>query len=272
MPRSLLTSIVALSLAGAAMLATGPASASTPAAGPGLAGVLPGGTAGSLTRQSDSRGARAATNTHWSGYVVSGSPGTYKNVSASWTQPAAKCSPSGQQDAAFWVGLDGYTSKTVEQLGTDDQCSKGSVTYYAWVEMFPNPTQVIPHTVRPGDKMSASVTESGKGKFTLKISDVTQHWTSTTNKTLVSAKLSSAEVIIEAPANSRLQIYPLANFGSVSFTGSTVNGSAIGTFNPTRITMADGSKKLDSITGLTQQASFSSTWLAAGGTAGRGSH
>ena len=44
----------------------------------------------------------------------------------------------GHTYAAFWVGLDGYTSKSVEQLGTDSDCTNvNSPSYYAWYEMYP---------------------------------------------------------------------------------------------------------------------------------------
>ena len=46
--------------------------------------------------------------------------GTYTSVSASWTQPGS-CS-GGDQYAAFWVGLDGYSSSSVEQTGSEVDC------------------------------------------------------------------------------------------------------------------------------------------------------
>ena len=59
---------------------------------------------------------RQAESTNWSGYAAT--TGTYTSVSASWTQPAGTCS-RGDQYAAFWVGLDGYTSSSVEQTGSE---------------------------------------------------------------------------------------------------------------------------------------------------------
>src|SRR4051794_32080572 len=60
-----------------------------------------------------------STSSNWSGYAVTG--GTYTSVSASWTEPSVSC--SGTAYSSFWVGLDGDTSSTVEQTGTDADCS-----------------------------------------------------------------------------------------------------------------------------------------------------
>ena len=46
--------------------------------------------------------------------------------------------------SAFWVGLDGYSSTSVEQLGTDSDCVSGKPSYYAWYEMYPNPSVRAP--------------------------------------------------------------------------------------------------------------------------------
>jgi hypothetical protein len=178
-----------------------------------------------------------STSTNWSGYAVTG--GRYTSVSASWTEPSVSC--SGTAYSSFWVGLDGDTSSTVEQLGTDADCSGSTPQYYAWTEMYPKYPVNLSGTVRPGDKLSASVTTNGSGSFTLKITDSTEGWSSTTNAKLHSAALASAEVIAEAPS-SRSGVLPLANFGSVSFTGATANGTEMDKLSGLDpITMASGS-------------------------------
>ena len=60
-----------------------------------------------------------AESSNWSGYAVLGS--SFTSAQASWTVPAAVCPTGPGQNvlyAAFWVGLDGYSSSTVEQTGT----------------------------------------------------------------------------------------------------------------------------------------------------------
>ena len=179
-----------------------------------------------------------STSTNWSGYAVTGS--RFTSVSASWTQPTAKC--SGTAYSSFWVGLDGDTSNTVEQTGTDADCSGSTPQYYAWYEMYPKFPVNLRGTVRPGDHLSASVTTDGSGRFTLTITDSTQGWTNATNARLKSAKLASAEVIAEAPSSSG-GVLPLANFGTVSFSGAKANGSLLTSSTPRLdpITMQSGS-------------------------------
>jgi hypothetical protein len=179
-----------------------------------------------------------STSSNWSGYAVTGS--RYTSVSSSWTEPTATC--SGTAYSSFWVGLDGDTSGTVEQTGTDADCSGRTPQYYAWYEMYPKYPVNYRKTVRPGDAMTASVTTDGSGNFTLTIADTTRGWSKTTTAKLKSATLSSAEVIAEAPSSGS-GVLPLANFGTVTFTGSTANGSLLTGSTPgiDPITMASGS-------------------------------
>jgi len=197
-----------------------------------------------------------STSTNWSGYAVTG--GHYTSVSSAWTQPAANC--SGTAYSSFWVGLDGDTSSTVEQTGTDADCSGSTPVYYAWYEMYPKFPVNYNNPVSPGDHMSASVTTNGSGSFTLTISDSTKGWTRTTNARLKSAKLKSAEVIAEAPSSSG-GVLPLANFGTVSFSGATVNGSVLTSSTPglDKITMQSGST-VKAQPGSMSNGSFSDVW------------
>jgi hypothetical protein len=197
-----------------------------------------------------------STSTNWSGYAVTGS--RFTSVSASWTQPTANC--SGTAYSSFWVGLDGDTSNTVEQTGTDADCSGSTPQYYAWYEMYPKFPVNLKGTVRPGDHLSASVTTDGSGRFTLTITDSTQGWTNTTNARLKRAQLASAEVIAEAPSSSG-GVLPLANFGTVSFSGATVNGSVLTSSTPhlDAITMQSGST-VKAQPGSISNGSFSVAW------------
>ena len=133
-----------------------------------------------------------ATSTNWSGYAAT--TNTFQNISGSWVQPTVTCAQSGggflglggapTAYSSFWVGLDGYTSTTVEQTGTDSDCDAGKPTYYAWYEMYPAASVDISTTsypVTPGDTITGSVVPAA-GSFTLKLTDTsTKHasWTFT---------------------------------------------------------------------------------------------
>jgi Peptidase A4 family len=197
-----------------------------------------------------------STSTNWSGYAVTGS--RFTSVSASWTQPTVSC--SGTAYSSFWVGLDGDTSNTVEQTGTDSDCSGSTPQYYAWYEMYPKFPVNLSQPVSPGDHLSASVTTDGGGNFTLTISDTTKGWTNRTTAKLHNAKLASAEVIAEAPSSSG-GVLPLANFGTVSFSGATANGSVLTSSTPNidPITMQSGSTVKAKPSSISSGA-FSDTW------------
>src|SRR3954469_201828 len=113
-----------------------------------------------------------STSSNWAGYDVTG--GTYTTVSASWTQPAVNCSVTPTGWSSFWVGLDGDTSNTVEQTGTEADCSSGRAGYSGWDAVYPQYTKNYSTPISPGDHMSASVTTTGNGTFTLTLSDTTK--------------------------------------------------------------------------------------------------
>jgi hypothetical protein len=199
-----------------------------------------------------------SSSSNWSGYAVTG--GRYTTVSASWTQPAVNCSVTPTAYSSFWVGLDGDTTNTVEQTGTEADCSSGSAVYSSWYEMYPKFPVNYRDTVAPGDHFTASVTTNGGGSFTLYLADTSRGWSHTTTARLKSAKLGSAEAIAEAPSSSG-GVLPLADFGSVGFSGMTVNGATVtsSTKGLDQINMVSGSTTKAS-TGSISGGSFSVTW------------
>jgi hypothetical protein len=62
-------------------------------------------------------------SSNWSGYATDS--GTYTSVSSSWVVPSVSCN-NGTTYSSFWVGLDGYNSNSVEQTGTESDCSGSS--------------------------------------------------------------------------------------------------------------------------------------------------
>jgi hypothetical protein len=162
-----------------------------------------------------------STSTNWSGYAVTG--GRYRSVSASWTQPSVSCTSTNTW-SSFWVGLDGDGSSTVEQTGTEADCSGGRAVYSSWYEMYPKFPVSFSNPVVPGDVFFARVTTDGSGSFTLFLQDKTRGWSHTVSARLKHARLASAEVIAEAPSSSG-GVLPLSNFGTVSFSGATANAS-----------------------------------------------
>jgi hypothetical protein len=223
--------------------------------------VRPGGPAIHVTSPLTAHGGglrNAASSTNWSGFATSGA--TFTTVSASWVEPTAHCT-RGRQFSSFWIGLDGFNSGTVEQTGTEVDCSGRTPVYFAWTEFFPAFPVNFPDTVNPGDHFTGSVTSNGGSNFTLRLADTTRGWSHAVTGSVAGAALSSAEVIAEAPSSSS-GVLPLANFGTVNFSGATVDGSPIGNFNPTQIIMVNNSgTPKDSVSALGGGTSFSATWL-----------
>jgi len=199
-----------------------------------------------------------ATSTNWAGWDNTGS--TYQSVSASWVQPSVTCSPGETSYASFWIGLDGDGSNSVEQTGSESDCSSGRATYYSWYEFYPAYPVNYTNTVRPGDHFSATVTSTGSGSYTLTLTNSTEGWTRTKTGTASSGRNASAEVIAEAPSSSR-GVLPLANFGTVAFSNAKVNGAALGTVpTPQKITMASGSTVKAAVSSLSNNTAFTVTW------------
>jgi peptidase A4-like protein len=192
-------------------------------------------------------GATSMPAVNWSGYTdVEGGSKTVSSVSGQWVIPYVQC-PSGTyryQDAfiAQWVGIDGVTDGTVEQLGSATQCFEGVTYYYVWYEMFPGGT-VVEGTVacvnnnvdcpQPGDYISASVTVTPAGatnNYTLSLADFTrpEESFSVTGSCATSTCLdSSAEWIVERPAFELpfgFQILPLVDFFHTGFHGELTSG------------------------------------------------
>ena len=248
---------------------------------PGVLGSLLGGGNGAGLRR-----ATAVSSSNWSGYADTND--TFGSVSSSWTEPTVNCADSNSgldgvlslsdllggpgAASAFWVGLDGYNSTSVEQLGTDSDCDSGTPSYYAWYEMYPNPSEVLPsqYPVKPGDQMTALVASNAAGtSFTLEIKDATAGWTFSTTQTGSGFARSSAEVIAEAPSSCSILFcseVPLADFGQLNFSGSSVINTAgtkgsLSAFDANEITMSDNGTTLATPSSLSSDgSSFSVKW------------
>jgi hypothetical protein len=164
-------------------------------------------------------------STNWSGYAVTGS--SFTSAKASWTVPTVNCTKTPNTYAAFWVGLDGWTSSTVEQTGTDSDCDGKTPSYYAWYEFYPAGSVLISSvTVAPGNQMSASVVYSSS-EFTITITNETTGKSYSKSSKVSGAKRSSAEWIAEAPCCTNSGgILPLADFGTVDFGEDYTNVSS----------------------------------------------
>jgi hypothetical protein len=227
------------------------------------------------------RHGKNATSTNWSGYAVTGANGSVTNVKGSWIVPTVTCL-AGAPDSysSLWVGIDGFNSTTVEQIGVDADCVSGTPTYSAWFEFYPHwPSTINTVEVAPRETISAEVSYSAKGQFTVTLTNVSRQQSFSISTKMPQAKLSSAEWIVEAPWSSR--VLPLANFGTASFGQNythqdgtcnvTVNGKAgpIGSLDPENVIQIDmvttsGVLKAQTSPLSGRSTSFTDTWYSSG--------
>ena len=192
-------------------------------------------------RSTGIKGLSQVESTNWAGYADTGS--SFSKVTASWTEPTGVSSGSTTSLAAFWVGIDGYSSASVEQDGTLIESYEGTVYYYDWWEIYPeNDVQVV-DSVSPGDHITSTVTRSGS-RYTLSVTDSTHTADSfSTTQTYSGAADSSAEWIAEAPSGSS-GVYPLTDFGTWTDSSSSVTegstSGVISSFTDDEITQING--------------------------------
>jgi len=180
---------------------------------------------------------------NWAGYVAGSSDGStqFSNVSGSWVQPTSKCS-SGQDDAAYWVGIGGDdgqsssygsslgdgSSTSLEQIGTEGNCTGNGTQYYAWYELVPAAPVQLNVTIHPGDQISASVGVNGDN-IAFSLTDKTTGQSFSKTIQAPNPDTSSAEWIAEAPSqcdgSGSCTPLPLSDFGTVDFTNATATAN-----------------------------------------------
>jgi hypothetical protein len=184
----------------------------------------------------------AQVSQNWAGYAVGGSDSStqFSNVSGSWVQPTSKCS-SGQDDAAFWVGIGGSgqssssygslgdgSSTSLEQIGTEGNCTGNGTQYYAWYELVPAAPVQLNLAIHPGDTIKASVGVTGEN-VAFSLTDTTTGQSFSKTIQAPNPDTSSAEWIAEAPSqcdgSGNCTPLPLSDFGTVDFTNATATAN-----------------------------------------------
>jgi hypothetical protein len=229
-----------------------------------------------------------APSSNWSGYAVAGADDSFTSVSASWTVPTVTCAVGETDYSSQWIGIDGDASPTVEQDGSEADCSNGTPVYDAWYEMYgddvsslnygaevelcPSHSTQCPtgpyYPVVPGDAMSAHVSVSGTS-WTLEIQDTTHAWNYSRTVTWSTPEEASAEWIIERPELGNNQLASLSDFGTAGFTSmdatqtTSQTAAALGA-GPLAMTSSSSNDYVLSLPGALGNTgdSFTATWLA----------
>jgi hypothetical protein len=191
----------------------------------------------------------ANTSTNWAGYVVSGSAGAFSSVAGAWNVPQVSCPNGSSTGSSTWLGIGGasVSDQSLIQAGTGQDCS-GGASYYAWWEIFPAPSTTLSsssYPVQPGDPISVTIDGSAIVSWTITIKNTRANWTFTTTAPF-SGSQQSAEWIEEAQlqaGTSGAGQVTLADFGHVSFSALTANGSNPGLTTADELVMVDSSNQ-----------------------------
>jgi hypothetical protein len=174
------------------------------------------------------RGAAVIRSFNWAGFAAARRGTTFRSLRAAFFVPYADCQRTPGSYSSHWIGLDGLNSSSVEQLGVAAGCAGPRPKYYAWYEMYPKPVSGV-FAVRPGNAIVASVSYRATSQtFVLSLRDVTtgQNFTRSAKCAARACVRSSAEVISEAPSDTRGNILPLADYRAESFSAVTLTTAA----------------------------------------------
>ncbi len=172
---------------------------------------------------------------NWCGYVATTKTSksharSVTRVSGRWNVPTLSPSiTSTKTYSSTWIGIDGFSSPTVEQIGTEHDFSHGKQNNYAWFEMHPQGAfEIIGFPVRRNDQIGGEVKYVGNDLFKLTLVNYTRGVFTVIPSTYTKIKKAlrnSAEWIVEAP-NSSEGLLPLAEFSAITFTqcNATING------------------------------------------------
>ncbi|KAI0376003.1 peptidase A4 family-domain-containing protein [Hypomontagnella monticulosa] len=203
---------------------------------------------GELSASSGNDTAHVEYSSNWAGAVLIGSG--YKSVTGSIVVPTPK-TPSGgssskQYSASAWVGIDGDTCQTaILQTGVDFTVQGSKVSFDAWYEWFPDYAYDFSGiSIKAGDTITMTVTASSKSAGTAVIENETtgqkvSHSFSGESDALCQT---NAEWIVE-DYSSGGSLVSFADFGTVQFTGASVNGGT-GVSGATIIDIQQSSKVL----------------------------
>ncbi|SRR6266446_698494 len=165
---------------------------------------------------------------YWSGYAVTASA-PYTSASATFQVPSVRHDGlvSATEYVSQWVGIGGYGDSTLIQLGAMEYAStSNTASYLVWYELYPAGAVGVPHSVKPGDIITASLectaacSPSSVQTWQLSLVDHTAGWTWTQSFQYQSS-MASAEWITEAPGWPTL---PLADYQQATFDPVEANG------------------------------------------------
>ncbi|KAI0824360.1 acid proteinase [Trametes gibbosa] len=181
-------------------------------------------------------------STNWAGAVLVANTATYQSVTGTFTIPTPRepSGGSGTHSASAWVGIDGDTcGSAILQTGIDFTISGGRASFDAWYEWFPDFAHDFSGiSLSAGNSITVTVTATSRTGGT---ATIVNHSTGQQ----VSHSFSGQPALCQENAEWIVEdfeegggLVPLANFGTVTFTGASV-GTSSGTLSPSGATIID---------------------------------
>ncbi|MGB6455671.1 MAG: G1 family glutamic endopeptidase [Streptosporangiaceae bacterium] len=171
--------------------------------------------------------------TDWYGNVDIACPTCHiRYVNANFTVPTLDCSNSNMGSGgawmSLWAGLDGDGDSTLEQVGVQARCTSfanSSAQYFSFYERVPDGYVPLPVPVSPGNSISVSVYyDQSNNQYQFGFQNNTTSTGTSVEVTCPSGSTcenKTAEVIAEVVDPGPPE-YDMPDFGSVSFSGTTV--------------------------------------------------
>lgn len=234
-----------------------------------------------LSTHATGHGTAVSYSGNWAGYadIAKAGDGVTQEVTAEWYTPTISCSnaPSGGDYEVMWIGIDGWATDTVEQVGTLSYCATTGATpgYYSWWEFFPyNDIQTV-SSIGGGNFVQAYVDYNPAGCvgttcgiYTLVFSNIDNYadnFQVTGNPTTCNAANgacetgadSGPECISEAPSGFGYSgVTPLADYGKLTFyaCAAEINGKFAGIASLTSVATVDRIDQVGGISGKVIQS------------------
>lgn len=166
------------------------------------------------------------TDLNWGGYAVASDfnnpQPVISEVSGSWTVPEVSISQN-DRFSAIWIGIGGTFGTSLIQVGTEQDCINGAVSYSAWYELLPeNSITITTMEISPGDTISASITlaDPTANVWTISISDLSNAQSFSQDLPYDASRL-SAEWVVERPLVNNV-LSQLADFSLITFSKCNV--------------------------------------------------
>ncbi|KAI0668111.1 aspergillopepsin [Trametes maxima] len=181
-------------------------------------------------------------SSNWAGAVLIANSNTFKSVTGTFTVPTPRepSGGSGTHSASAWVGIDGDTcGSAILQTGIDFTVSGSRVSFDAWYEWFPDFAHDFSGiSISPGNQITVTVTASSTTSGTATILNrSTGQQVSHSFSGQPALCQENAEWIVE-DFEENGGLVPLANWGTVTFTGASA-GTSGGSQGPSGATIID---------------------------------